>query len=80
MRKLGTSGMKGMEGDVFACPGCHGGDFADFDHFCDALEIPMDECGPAFAVWMEGRFDVAILRYGPVKSVAVANDKGKVPK
>lgn len=35
------------------CPGCHGGDFADFDHYCDAagLHDPA-EFPAAFAAWM----------------------------
>jgi len=35
------------------CPGgCHGGDFADFDHYCDAAVIKPGEEGPAFAAWL----------------------------
>lgn len=43
--------------DPFHCPGCHGGDFADFDHYCDVLEIPMEMTPRAFAAWMRGSFD-----------------------
>lgn len=40
--------------DPWHCNGCHSGDFADFDHFCDVLNIPMDETPIAFAVWLGG--------------------------
>ena len=56
-----------MNIDPFLCPGCHSGDFAGFDHFCDKLNISDNELGPAFSIWLEGRYDVAIERYGEVK-------------
>lgn len=35
------------------CPGgCHEGQFADFDHFCDAAEIAPGEEPAAFAAWL----------------------------
>jgi len=41
-------------GEPYRCPGCHAGDFADFDHFCDATGVTDAEVGPAFAVWLSG--------------------------
>lgn len=38
--------------DPFVCDGCHGGDFADFDHFCDALDVQDHELPQAFAAWL----------------------------
>lgn len=52
--------------EPFTCPGCHDGDFADFDHFCDAMNVPMEETGIAFAAWLGGRYDWD-GDYGPVK-------------
>lgn len=40
--------------DPFACPGCHDGDFPDFDHFVDAMGVTEDELGVAFAAWLAG--------------------------
>lgn len=35
------------------CPGgCHGGDFPDFDHYCDSAGIKPGEMGAAFAAWL----------------------------
>jgi hypothetical protein len=35
------------------CPGgCHGGNFADFDHYCDSAGIQPGEEPAAFAAWM----------------------------
>ena len=52
----------------FVCPGkCHSGSFADFDHFCDAVDIEQGEEGIAFAMWMEGPDGKSMTgRYGPV--------------
>ncbi len=44
----------------FVCPDpgvCHSGDFADFDHFCDALKVNNDELPQAFAAWLGRRFN-----------------------
>lgn len=38
--------------DPFTCPGCHVGDFAEFDHFCDALNVKDDELPHAFAAFL----------------------------
>ena len=35
------------------CPGCHTGDFADFDHYCDDAGIEPGEAPVAFAAWLE---------------------------
>lgn len=55
---------KNVGADPFRCEGCHDGDFADFDHYCDVLEVPMDMTPHAFAAWMAGRFDWK-GNYGP---------------
>ena len=34
------------------CAGCHDGDFADFDHYCDAKGITTEELPAAFAAWL----------------------------
>lgn len=35
------------------CPGgCHSGDSADFDHYCDAAGVRPGEEGQAFAAWL----------------------------
>lgn len=35
------------------CPGdCHAGILADFDHYCDINEIPVEDTPQAFADWM----------------------------
>ena len=34
------------------CPGCHGGSFADFDHYCDSAGIQPGEEPAAFAAWL----------------------------
>lgn len=39
----------------FDCPGCHAGSFADFDHFCDALEVKDEQLPHAFAAWLGRR-------------------------
>lgn len=42
-----------MSDEPFVCTsGCHGGDFADFDHFCDVMQVKTDELGQAFAAWL----------------------------
>ena len=40
------------ETDPFDCPGCHSGDFAGFDHFCDALGVKDSELPQAFAAYL----------------------------
>ena len=54
------------EMEPFVCPGCHSGDFADFDHYCDALGIQDDKVPGAFAEWLAGRTGGAV-RFGPAK-------------
>lgn len=44
------------------CPGgCHDGDFADFDHFCDVNSVTTTDTPIAFAAWLnhisDGRWD-----------------------
>lgn len=43
-----------MNTDPFDCPGpeCHDGGWADFDHFCDVLDVQDDEVGQAFGAWL----------------------------
>ena len=41
-----------MVPDPFDCSGCHTGNFAEFDHFCDVLGVTDDEAPHAFAAWM----------------------------
>ena len=38
--------------DTARCPGCHAGDFSDFDHYCDVNGIAMDDTPHAFADWL----------------------------
>lgn len=45
----------GVRPDPFVCTGCHSGDFADFDHFCDALDVTTEELPHAFAAWLGHR-------------------------
>jgi len=54
------------EMDPFVCPGCHTGDFADFDHYCDVLGISMDDTPEAFAKWLAGKTGKEV-EYGQVK-------------
>lgn len=35
-----------------SCPGCHSGDCADFDHYCDSAGIAPGEEPAAFAAWL----------------------------
>ena len=51
--------------DPFTCDGCHAGDFADFDHFCDKLGVQTSELPRAFAAWLAGAIDWDGT-YGPV--------------
>lgn len=44
--------MARAEVDWSECPGCHGGDFADFDHFCDVNNIAMEDTPMAFAAFL----------------------------
>ncbi len=40
----------------FTCDtGCHTSDVADFDHFCDTLDVQDHETPHAFAAWLGGR-------------------------
>ena len=41
--------------DPFVCNGCHGGDFPEFDHFCDVLKVTDDEAPHAFAAWLANK-------------------------
>ncbi len=41
--------------DPFKCDGCHSGDWADFDHFCDVLDVQTHELAQAFAAWLGGK-------------------------
>jgi hypothetical protein len=34
------------------CPGCHSGDFPDFDHYVEAKGLTPDEIGAGFGAWM----------------------------
>ena len=43
--------------DPFVCNGCHTGDFSEFDHFCDVLDVTTDELPHAFAAWLGGTTD-----------------------
>lgn len=53
---------KPQRGEPFVCTtGCHGGDFADFDHFCDALGVTQDEAPVAFGEWLSGRTGRVVL-------------------
>lgn len=38
--------------DPWRCNGCHTGDFAGFDHFCDALNVTDAETPYAFGAWL----------------------------
>ena len=38
--------------DPFNCDGCHDGDWAGFDHFCDALDVTDAETPHAFAAYL----------------------------
>lgn len=43
--------------EPFTCSGCHDGDMADFDHFCDALDVEDHEVPHALAAWLGGHLD-----------------------
>lgn len=53
----------GGRADPFVCDGCHVGDFHEFDHFCDALDVQDHELPHAFAAWLgattgwDGRYE-----------------------
>lgn len=49
--------MKPDSLDPFDCPGheCHSGQWAEFDHFCDALSVQTDELPHAFAAFLGHR-------------------------
>ena len=40
--------------DTTKCPGCHEGDFPDFDHYMDANGLTDDEAPAAFGAWLNG--------------------------
>ena len=40
--------------DDTKCPGCHRGDFPDFDHYMDANGLTNDEAPAAFGAWLNG--------------------------
>jgi hypothetical protein len=37
--------------DAF-CPGCHTGDFPDFDHYAEKKQLKPEELGQGFAAWL----------------------------
>lgn len=44
---------KAMPEFELRCPGgCHQGQFADFDHYCDSAQIKPDEEPAAFGAWL----------------------------
>lgn len=51
--------------DPFVCLDCHDGDFAGFDHFCDALDVQTSELPHAFAAYL-GHKTGWDGKYGPV--------------
>lgn len=57
--------------DPWHCPGitlgCHGGEWFEFDHFCDAMNVKPGEEPQAFAAWLGGKtgWDG---EYGPVEA------------
>lgn len=56
------------------CPGgCHSGDFADFDHYCDDAGIKPGDEPVAFAAWLEA------ITGEPVKAERVGPDKVLYP-
>ena len=56
------------------CDGCHDGDFPEFDHFCEALQVTAEEAPHAFAAWLGHRtgWDG---RYERVRGVSVSGEK-----
>ena len=45
----------------FTCDtGCHSGDFADFDHYCETQGFADGEQGEAFGHWLAGRFKIDV--------------------
>jgi hypothetical protein len=38
--------------DNLTCPGCHSGDFPDFDHYVETNRIPSHDWGDAFGAWL----------------------------
>ena len=42
--------------DPLNCPGCHDGDMADFDHFCDYFNVSEAETPHAFAAFMGNKY------------------------
>ena len=53
--------------DPFHCSGCHVGDFADFDHYCDMMGVPTEKTPQAFAAWLAESKDWK-GEFGPVES------------
>ena len=56
--------------DPYDCPGvdCHDGDFPEFDHFCDSLNVTAAETPHAFAAWL-GHLGWEGSDYGPACEV-----------
>ena len=53
----------------FRCNGCHGGDIADFDHYCDVLDIPADKGPEAFGCWLKGIYPDWGGDYSPIENM-----------
>lgn len=41
-----------MSGEIRCPGGCHAGDFADFDHYCDSIKATQAETPVALAAWL----------------------------
>lgn len=46
--------------EPFTCPGCHSGDFVNFDHYFDVQGWEDGQEGEAFGCWLAGRFKIDI--------------------
>lgn len=46
--------------EPFTCPGCHSGDFADFDHYFEVEGWEDGQEGDAFGCWLAGKFKIDI--------------------
>jgi len=57
------------ERDPYHCPGCHDGDFPDFDHYVDVMGIPPERVPDAFAVWLAGAHGLDEVRHEAVEEV-----------
>jgi hypothetical protein len=58
-----------MSADPFVCDGCHTGDFHEFDHFCDVLDVKDVETPHAFAAWLANKTEWDGT-YGPLDDPA----------